>query len=274
MLVVVGLLAIAVAVVWLAPRALTMGRWQVFRPRTALAIWHAALAIGAAALVGCVVVSVVLATGAASAATDGEAVVATVVAWTALLVGGGIVAVAAVGTGTVLTEERDAVEALLAAPHRTVGSLDRRTDLVVSEQTRPFACAVPGPDRAVVISEGARALFTEAQLGAVVEHELAHLRGGHGLALRLAEVNAACLPRLRAARDLRRATRLLLELIADDTAAASAGAVHLANALVLLGEHEGDQGLALRAARLGARRWPAARLAHRRAAVALAAASA
>ncbi len=270
MLAVAALVAVAVAIVWIAPRLLTRGRWQVFRPRTALALWHGALGLGLAALATSVAIAVVLATGAA-ASSDGEAVVATVVAWSALLVGGGVLAVATVGAGSLADEQRSAVDELLAAPHRVIGELGRGVDLVLSEQDRPFACAIPGADRAVVVSAGAAALFTEAQLGAVVEHELAHLRGRHDLALRLADLNAACLPRLRAARDLRRVTRLLLELIADDDAARRAGAVHLANALVLLGEHERDAALALRASRLAARTWPTPRRRPRHDAIAIAA---
>ncbi|MFA7498031.1 MAG: M56 family peptidase, partial [Leucobacter sp.] len=93
-------------------------------------------------------------------------------------------------------------------------------------------------------------------------HEFAHLRHQHGLAIRIAQLNALLLPGTRASRALERTTRLQIELAADDAAARQVGAAHLANALTVLAAATHDVGMTLRAQRLTRKRWPAAQ--HRR----------
>jgi Zn-dependent protease with chaperone function len=100
--------------------------------------------------------------------------------------------------------------------------------------------------------------LTVSQLQAVLAHEYAHLRQWHGWAVRIAQINALCLPRVLPGRALQRATVLLIELAADDAAARQAGAAHLANALTVLANTTGDESMHLRAVRLTARRWPSA----------------
>ena len=82
-----------------------------------------------------------------------------------------------------------------------------------------------------------------------VEHERAHVDLRHGLVLRLAEVNAACLPRVRAAAEMMRSSALLVELVADDAAARRCGTA-VASALRTLGTLEDDESMLLRALRL------------------------
>ena len=55
---------------------------------------------------------------------------------------------------------------------------------------------------------------------------------------------------------LERATRLQIELAADDAAARQVGAAHLANALIVLAAATHDVGMTLRAERLTRKRWP------------------
>ncbi|TXK18972.1 M48 family metalloprotease [Homoserinibacter sp. GY 40078] len=187
---------------------------------------------------------------------------ATVAGWTALLVVGALAALVASRHELLVDMQESERDAVLAAPHEVLAT-EGRTELIVSSIDRPFACAVPGRSRAIVVSAGLQRLLSPAQLGAVIEHERAHLVGRHALAVRLADLNAACLPGLRAPRELRRTTRLLLELIADDHAARRAGAAHLANALVRIAEVETNPAAELRAARLEGRRWRPARAASR-----------
>ena len=94
----------------------------------------------------------------------------------------------------------------------------------------------------------------------MLEHERAHLRYRHHLAMGIASIYAGCLPRTRSARALVRTTRLLVELTADDAAARRVGAVHLANALTQVGEATGDAAMIVRAERLTLRTWPPARV--------------
>lgn len=249
---------VAVLTWWVGPRLLTVGRWQVRFPRLALAAWHTALGIGLLALLGSIVAAVAATLFASKAADATTGIVQSVAGWIAL---------GAVGAGLVIVGASS--DQLVGAGHRTFGDvlslshtrerLDRRIALITCRSDEPFACAIPGPDASVVISTALREILTPAQLRAVIAHERAHLRGRHYLAVRLAEINQACLPSSRAGKQLLRSSMLLVELIADDRAARRAGAVHLANALVVVASHTSDPTMELRAERLADRTWVPAR---------------
>ena len=264
MIAVAAFLAVAIAALWLGPRLLTAGAWQVRFPRAALAGWHAAVAVGVLAAVASIVAAVT-ATIAARETPDASAgIVQTIAGWGALGALGAALVVIAAGSEATVVAGRRSFGDVLALPH-TRERLDRRTVLLTCRDDEPFACAIAGRESAVVVSTGLRALLTPAQLEAVVAHERTHLRGRHYVALRLAELNRACLPSLRAGTQLLRATTLLVELIADDAAARRAGAVHLANALVQVARSTHDPAMELRAERLAGRAWtPACRLAEAR----------
>lgn len=92
----------------------------------------------------------------------------------------------------------------------------------VLAEGRPVAYALPGRDWRLVVSTGAVELLDEAELAAVLAHERAHLRNRHDLVLLpfSALVRAIPLPSLRAARG---AVAGLVEMVADDHAAAVCG---------------------------------------------------
>lgn len=252
-MVIAGLLALSLALVWSAPRLLTRGRWQVQQPRLALALWHLAFLLG----IGSVCAAIVFAVANTLTATDANSmasVVATVGGWAALAAVGGVAMFIASGGDDVGDASRRNRGALLSLPH-SARALDHHTELRVCAASEILACSIPDRRGTVLITTGLVALLTPAQLRAVVAHERAHLRQRHHWALRLADLNIACLPRTRAARELRRATGLLIELIADDSAARSSGAVHLANALTRVGAVTGDELTTLRAERLQGRTW-------------------
>ena len=261
MITLAALLATGLAVAWAAPRLLLAGSWQPRSPRLALALWHLALAV----VVGCVLVALGVAVWMAVMSSTGphahgvEGIVATVVGWTGLILVGGIALVVYTAAETTFPREQSPLRLLAGVPH-DIEHLDRGLDLVTYEIDEPFACAVPGRPGTIAVGRGARRLLTEVRFRAVVEHERAHLRYRHHLAVSAARLYAACVPRTRAARALPRVTRLLIELMADDDAARRVGAVHLANALAVIGESTGDAGMILRAERLASRKWPSARL--------------
>lgn len=129
--------------------------------------------------------------------------------------------------------------------------------LIRVRSDEPIVCAVAGAEPAIWLSSGAERLLGRVELQAVLMHEYAHLRGRHHWAVRLAAVNARCLPaRVPAGPALQRATSLLVELIADDAAARHAGPAELANALATLGRATRAPAMLLRAERLTRRRWP------------------
>lgn len=249
MVVALALLVGAVVLALLAPCALAGGRWQVFRPRLALTAWFAAFGAGVAMAAGAFVASIVVAV--TDEASASPSLVASLLAW------GGVVALAAV-----LALASGASEPLVTSYRR---SLRRLGPVAVSREDRgaftlvrfvsehPAAVAVPGRRPEILVSSALEEALTTAQLRCVVAHEYAHLRGHHGLLVRLAELNAACLPRfLPAGRELRKATVMLVELVADDVAARQAGGVQVAVALEELARFSGEPGFLVRAERLRA----------------------
>jgi Zn-dependent protease with chaperone function len=96
---------------------------------------------------------------------------------------------------------------------------------------RAVAYSLPGRDWRLAVSAGALDLLTEDELAAVLTHERAHLRNRHDLVLLpfAALVRALPVPTLRSAR---RAVAALVEMVADDHAAAKCGRSATAAALV------------------------------------------
>jgi beta-lactamase regulating signal transducer with metallopeptidase domain len=60
-------------------------------------------------------------------------------------------------------------------------------DVVVLPHSTPTAYCLPGPRQRVVVTDGAMAALTEAQMRQVLAHERAHLKAHHHLALGCAE---------------------------------------------------------------------------------------
>lgn len=249
-----SLLVAAVLVLLLAPLVLTAGRWQVRHPRIALTLWFCAFFAGIGFAVASAATALMGAVGGVSPATSGEALVLTLAGWLSLGVIAAVIAFVSASAEPLADSWREAV-GRFAPVAVSREDLDGAT-LVWFNSDEPVACAVPSHEPEIFLSTALRELLTPPELRAVIEHERAHLRQHHGWAVRIAEVNALCLPRqLPGGRALKRATLLLVELIADDAAARRAGAVHLANALAIMGRTTADPGLELRADRLTLRRW-------------------
>ena len=243
------LLGLSLALLLVAPIVLTTGRWQVRHPRIALTLWFGAFFAGCTAAGASVLVAVLTAVGVDERMSHAEGLAATVIAWLSLIGIGAIVAVVAAVSEPLAGSHREAVQAF--AP--LVSSREQRRGFVLArfQSEAPTAYAVRRPEPMIFLSSTIEAALTPTQL-----------RARNDWAMRIAEINAACLPPvLPAGAALRRATALLIELIADDTAARQTGAANLANALSRLSEATDDVGMALRAERLTARRWPSS---HRR----------
>ncbi len=261
-----GCLAAAFAILLLAPRILTAGRWQVGRPRLALTAWFCSFFLGIGCALASIVAAIAAAVGTRPADDAALGLVLTLGGWLSLGLIGALIALVAASA-----------EPLARSWHTSVGkvapvavSREERRDvaLVWFSSEEPMACAVPSRRPEIFLATALRELLSTPQLEAVIAHERAHLRQHHAGAVRIAEINALCVPHaLRGGRALKRATLLLVELIADDAAATQAGAVHLANALAVMGRATGDPGLLLRAERLTLRRWPLRRTRRRMASV-------
>jgi Zn-dependent protease with chaperone function len=133
-----------------------------------------------------------------------------------------------VGRGAVVTlaRRRRHVDAV-----RLVGRRSPGVPALVVDHDRPVAYCVPGRDGQVVLSSAALAALTTDQLGAVLEHEWAHLRGRHHLAVLWARALERAFPRVRLFRTAAREIGVLLEMCADDAAARRWGRSAVASAL-------------------------------------------
>lgn len=244
----------ALALPLLAPIALSRRAWHLRRPTLALGAWIGALLLGCSLLLYSI--GAVILTAVRQQTTDevGASIAATLVAWVSL---GGI----GVSASLVLSN----AEPLNLSARSRLGTLAplatarlRRGEftLVHFDSPEPIALAGSSATGEIFLSSGLRQALSGPELEAAIAHEEAHLRQRHGLIVRIAEINAACLPRrARVGREFKRSTRLLVELIADDTAARKVGPARYANTLVRMGEITGDPTFSLRAKRLAARNW-------------------
>ncbi|WP_449276661.1 M56 family metallopeptidase [Leucobacter sp. GX24907] len=235
---------------------LTVGRWQLLHPRTALTAWFGAFFLGLLLILGGLAGSVLGAVAASESVSTRESVFLTVAGWLGLGVFGAIVALVSVSVEPLveLSKQRTAALAPIASAREQHG----RFALVRFHSSEPVAFTVPGRRPEIFLSSAVEQLLTPAQLRAVIAHEYAHLRQHHGWALRIAHINTMCLAGLWPGRAFQPAITLLVELAADDAAARQTGAANLANALTVLGNASSDQSMHLRAARLTERRWPRA----------------
>jgi len=101
----------------------------------------------------------------------------------------------------------------------------------------PLAYCIPGQRGRIVLTTAAASALAEPERAAVVAHERAHLRGRHHLVLLGADVARAAFPWLPYFDVAQRQTAGLVEMLADDCAARSSGALSVANALLGLGAH-------------------------------------
>ena len=99
----------------------------------------------------------------------------------------------------------------------------------------PMAFCLPGMRTLTVLSSGLVELFEEDEFAAVLEHERAHLRGQHHLVLLAFHAWHDALPWFPIASRAERAVAILIELIADDTAAKTVERASIARAIRRLG---------------------------------------
>jgi hypothetical protein len=114
------------------------------------------------------------------------------------------------------------------------GHHDVRLGAVLVDHHVAAAWCLPGAGRQVVLTTAAVAALDDVQLVAVLAHERAHQRGHHHLLVSLAGALAAAFPRVRAFRQGHEQVARLVELLADDAAAAASPRLKVAEALLAL----------------------------------------
>jgi Zn-dependent protease with chaperone function len=124
--------------------------------------------------------------------------------------------------------------------HRTLVDLvatrdAERRSVRILDAAETFAYCLPGMDARVVLSRGAVSSLDDAELGAVLAHERAHLRARHDLVLDAFTALHRAFPRVLRSEAALASTRVLVELLADDRARRASGTTALARALVKMG---------------------------------------
>lgn len=114
-----------------------------------------------------------------------------------------------------------------------------RPGAAVLDHPTPVAYCLPGLHSRLVVSRGVLDMLTAPQLEAVVAHERAHLAERHDLVVLPFVAWGATLPWLSGVLRSQLAVAQLLEMRADDVAAAQCGGGHLAAALHRVSSHAG-----------------------------------
>lgn len=245
------LLALAAACLLGAPRLLRLRRAAIRRPRLLLATWLGVFLLGAASIVGSVLWSVMLALAARSGALD-IGWIAGLLAWGALAITGAVAAVALTRAEPFLSgrgatgRDLDLLAAACADRVERIGAVQ----VLYVRAARPLAFSSTCDGGRIVVSSALEEALSRGELRAVLEHERAHLAGRHGVLLRAARLNRACLPAFFGARAFDQAVHLLVELAADDAAARVCGAGAVAGALRRTAALEPNEWAEIRAARL------------------------
>ncbi|WP_067810834.1 M56 family metallopeptidase [Nocardia beijingensis] len=123
-----------------------------------------------------------------------------------------------------------------SGPHR------RAADIRVLAATEPIAYCLPGLRQRVVLSEGTLTSLADAEVTAIVSHERSHLRARHDLVLEAFTAVHEAFPRVVRSKAALGSVKLLIELLADDSAVKVTGPKPLARALVACAKSTAPQG--------------------------------
>lgn len=129
------------------------------------------------------------------------------------LIGGGLLVILGICAATVTVRRIIA----FTVARRTTRHEPDDGDLMVIQDQRPLAHAVPGRPGRIVVSTGLLAMLTPTERRALLAHERAHLAHGHHLFVAVVDIAAAINPLLR---PLAATIRFTTERWADEIAAA------------------------------------------------------
>lgn len=237
-----ALLGYAAALGILGPRLLDRARWTVAAPRLAIATWFG-LAVSflfAVVLAGAVIVMPLEVHQGAPGGlvwhcvqelrehygSIGGVVLAIVAAVLMWALPARVVA-SMVAVAWQSRRERARLRRALVSAR-----IEDASGAVVVEGARPAAYCLPGKGGLIVLTTGAVELLDASQLGAVVAHERAHLRGRHHRIVALSEALGAALGLLPLFARLPKRIAHFVEMAADDAAARTAGRRILAQSLL------------------------------------------
>ncbi|GAA1062259.1 M56 family metallopeptidase [Agromyces bracchium] len=240
----VALGALALALAWPVPVALSRAEWPARSPATALALWQGIALGGGLSMIGAL-----LAFGASPAGSLTGAATALlpvlvagpipdgfgVAHLAALTLAVGLAVHLALNLGTTAVR----AERARRRQHRLIDLLaspaSEPTGARVLSHPMPVAYCVPGLRTATVVTEGLVDLLDDDELRAVVGHERAHLDQLHHLVLLAFRAWHAALPWFPIANRAERSVATLTEMLADDAPRRRVGVEPLRTALLRVG---------------------------------------
>lgn len=213
----VTLLLYGTAVVLLSPGVLDAARWSIDQPRVTIALWKSAVLSGAISLVfGIITVGVGIGIPPPPPSPRPVGLIDLAYSAVALAV---LVTLAVLFRPRATSDQRALEKAVRASDEMGLGDVsDPALHVHLINAAAPLACAVPGRGHRVLVTSGLAAQLTDAELTAVIEHEVAHIRQAHARAIRIAYRMRRLLPWLPATRTMLSSMRMLSELAADDAA--------------------------------------------------------
>ncbi|WP_328747217.1 M56 family metallopeptidase [Streptomyces sp. NBC_00285] len=243
MIVAAVLFTYAILLSTLTPRLLRGAHWTERAPRLGIVVWQA---LGVSALTAAALAGLALTVPTVRVSADlAELLQACVMALTAQYASPG--GAAAGAAGAVLTLAvlgrtawcvgHSAVRIRRARrEHREVldmvGRPDTTRGIVVLDHEEPAAYCLPGRHRRTVITTGALRVLDDDQLEAVLTHERTHQAERHDAVLAWAQALTHAFPRVPLFRTAEAEIARLVEMRADDMAAARSGRLTTAAALL------------------------------------------
>lgn len=236
-----------------APELLSRAKWPHRTPRAALVLWQAiALAAVLSAFgSGLAIASELLVPGpdgrpTTSPTDEIDALglplwLAYVIVFALTLLVGARLIYAAVRVG-VHTRRRRARHRILVDLLDQSGPVRRAADIRVLAAAEPIAYCLPGLRQRVVVSAGTLDNLDEQELTAILSHERSHLRARHDLVLEAFTAAHHAFPRFVRSKSALDSVKLLIELLADDSAVKVTGPKPLARALVACSKSAAPRG--------------------------------
>ncbi|MDY7528249.1 MULTISPECIES: M56 family metallopeptidase [unclassified Cryobacterium] len=244
MIVAIILTVYAIALSLAVPQLLLRANWVDRAPRLAIASWQAltVAVVGSLALAGLSFAIPIAGLGGQGIIDDLQACAMALQqqystpAGAAVGIGGALLAGAVItrsfwglaSTGARMSRERNAHRRVLDM----VGRPDFDRDIVILDSTEAAVYCMPGIHRRTVVTTAALHALTDEELIAVLAHERAHLTERHDLALAFSVALSQAFHGLPPFRLAARETSRLVELRADDVAAARTHRLTVAAALL------------------------------------------
>jgi Zn-dependent protease with chaperone function len=226
---VLGLVALAIALAWPVPRLLARVTTVRRGPRAALVLWQSTAVAAVLAALFAAPAAVPWIVGTAPRLQD----VWPIATLAALLTG--IVTVRLLISGdrvgrnlrSVRRRHRELVDLL---------AMEGDGHTRVLEHQTPTAYCLPGVRRRIVLTQGTIDRLSPDELEAVMAHERAHLAARHDLVMEFFTVVHEAVPRFVRSSTALREVHLLIEVLADRAAVRRAGVVTTARAIVGMAE--------------------------------------